>query len=400
MAEKIKIIDTTLRDGLQAPGIYLSFRQRIEIAKLLKLSGITEIEAGIPATGEDEREYLKNLVDTLQDENFTVLTWNRGKIEDIKHSINCGITAVNISFPVSDIMIEKKLNKNRNWIVDNLKKCVSFAKKHNLFVSIGCEDATRADVLFLIKFIKTAELMGADRIRIADTTGCSHPSSFRLLIERVKANTLLPVEVHTHNDFGLATANSIAGVEAGAEAVSVTINGIGERAGNASLEEVVASLHLLLKKNTGINLKMLKKLSSTVSVFTGKPIPENKPIVGKNVFTHKSGIHIDGILKKSENYVYLNPELLDRENRFYIGYYSGLKTLEKLVKKTGINLEPEKIKKLHELLFETGKSFTIDELKSFILKQKNWSRIENEKRGTAESDNEPYLQHCQNYKCI
>ncbi len=396
--KNVIISDTTLRDGLQAPGIYLSFKQRLEIAKLLKQAGIREIEAGIPAAGKEEMKHLEKLIETLHDDTFRIITWNRGKKEDIRKSISCNAKAINISFPVSDIMIGKKLRKDKKWVMTQLASCLEFAKEKDLYVSIGCEDATRSDILFLINFIKLAKKLGADRVRIADTTGCMTPSKIKNLIKRIKDNIEIPIEIHTHNDFGLATANALAGVEAEVNFVSTSVNGIGERAGNASIEEIATSLEILYKIKTGINLKLLPTVSSTLSIFSGIKIPQNKPIIGENVFTSKSGIHIDGILKEQKNYISLKPELFGRNLKFYIGYYSGVKTVKKLVKKIGLNLTDKEIRKLHLLLFETGKSFTIDELKNLILKENFGRDTRNEKGRKTNTYNKPNIQRSKNDK--
>ncbi|WP_457570032.1 homocitrate synthase/isopropylmalate synthase family protein [Desulfurobacterium sp.] len=371
----IILADTTLRDGLQAPGIKLSFEERFKVASILKSIGIREIEAGIPIVSDEERSYLKRLVWFLEDDSFRVLMWCRGLVGDIEAALSCHATSVNVSFPVSEQMIKYKICRDKSYLYDQMKECIRFAKDRGLFVSLGCEDATRADFEFLVDFVKKALDCGVDRVRIADTVGISDPFSFYELISKLKKRTGAAIEVHTHNDFGLACANALAGVKAGAEAVSVTVNGIGERAGNAPLEQVAISLEFLLNLKTGLLFPRLKSAVYEILSLMER-IPEDKaPVVGKNVFTHKSGIHIDGVLKHPSNYMPLSPELFGEEVKFYLGYYSGKKTLSKLLKTVGVSPDERLFNSLYRFLFDTGISFSLSDLKSFII---------NERRGDEE----------------
>jgi Isopropylmalate/homocitrate/citramalate synthases len=229
---EIIIDDTTLRDGEQTAGVAFSLAEKIAIARLLDDMGVQELECGIPAMGADEQRAVKALVDLGL--NARLLTWNRALVEDIRASLACGVGAVDISLSVSDLHIRHKLRKSRSWVREQLKVALGFAKQHDLYVSVGGEDASRADLDFLVDLMELARSLGADRFRFCDTLGLLDPFStyekIRYLAERVE----LDIEVHTHNDLGMATANAIAGVRAGARFVNTTVNGLGERAGNAA----------------------------------------------------------------------------------------------------------------------------------------------------------------------
>jgi homocitrate synthase NifV len=236
----IVIDDTTLRDGEQTAGVVFSLDEKIRIARTLDEIGVGEIECGIPAMGVAERTSVKALVDLGL--NARLITWNRAVISDIQASIDSGVKAVDISLSVSDIHIERKLRKDRAWVKDQLKQALDFAKRHDLYVSIGGEDSSRANLDFLVELMTIARDLGADRFRFCDTLGILDPFSTYDKVHYLAERVALDLEVHTHNDLGMATANAIAGIRAGAKFVNTTVNGLGERAGNAALEEVVMAL--------------------------------------------------------------------------------------------------------------------------------------------------------------
>ncbi len=316
----ITLVDTTLRDGEQSPGVAFTIREKIEIASLLSSIGINEMEAGTPVIGGDEAQAVKEIIALGLPSR--ILTWNRVLERDIEASLNCGANALYISCPVSDIQIKKKLRKKREWVKERFSKLLPELKKEGLYVACGLEDASRADPSFVLEVSYLLEELGVDRVRICDTVGILTPFKTFELITSIRKNIKAPLEIHTHNDFGLATANALAGIKGGAVYASVTVNGIGERAGNASLEEVVMAIEKIEGVKTGINIRRLKELSLLVSRSSGKPIHPNKPIVGDLVFTHESGIHVDGVIKDPSNYEPFPPEDIGAKRRLIIGKHS------------------------------------------------------------------------------
>lgn len=226
----VKIVDTTLRDGEQKPGLALSMQDKIEIAKSIDKMGVYQIEAGIAAMGGEEKESLEKIVSL--ELKSKVSSWNRMNIKDIQHSIDCRVDIIHISVPTSDIQINSKLCKDKKWVVLNMEKSITFAKEKGFEVTIGFEDASRADIGFLIELSKTAASLEVKRVRYADTVGILYPRKIYNIIKELKQSVPIEIEIHTHNDFGMAIANSVAAVQAGAEFVDCTILGIGERAGN------------------------------------------------------------------------------------------------------------------------------------------------------------------------
>ncbi len=334
---EVIIDDTTLRDGEQTAGVVFSLEEKKRIAKLLDETGVGELECGIPAMGREEQASVKALVDLGL--NARLLTWNRAVVSDIQASIDSGVRAVDISLSVSDIHIERKLCKNRNWVKEQLKVALGFAKGHDLYVSIGGEDASRADLDFLVELMEIARDQGADRFRFCDTLGILDPfttyDKVLYLAERVD----LDLEVHTHNDLGMATANAIAGIRAGARFVNTTVNGLGERAGNAALEEVVMALKHACHVDVQIDTGRFVELSKLVGQASCRPVPEWKAIVGEKVFSHESGLHADGVLKYPGNYEGYDPAEVGLSRHMVIGKHSGRHGLQDRLRGLGIDLD-------------------------------------------------------------
>jgi len=264
----VRIVDTTLRDGEQAPGVVFSKENKICIAVLLDQVGVFEIEAGTPAMGTFECEALEEIL--ALNLNCRVSTWNRALIGDIQTSLDCGSRRIHISLPVSDIQIQYKLQKDRSWVLNKLQETVSFARDAGAFVSVGAEDASRADFNFLIKFACLARELGVERLRYADTVGTLNPFTSYNNVQRLMSESGINIEFHAHNDFGMATANTLAGVEAGAQFVSTTVSGLGERAGNCSLEAIVSVLDHFLPNSVQANQNALNYLTQYVSSVTDR----------------------------------------------------------------------------------------------------------------------------------
>ena len=335
----IEIVDTTLRDGEQTAGVVFANQEKIVIAQMLSDLGINQLEVGIPAMGGDEKQAIKDIC--KRNLKSSIMAWNRAVVSDIEQSIDCGVDAVAISISVSDIHIQHKLKTSRDWVIENMIKSVEFAKKNGLYVSVNGEDASRADMDFLLRFINEAKKAGADRFRYCDTVGVLEPFSIKQNIETIVKNTSFNVEMHTHNDFGMATANALAGVVGGANYIGVTVNGLGERAGNAALEEVLMASKYVYGYEVDVDTKMFKEVSEYVSKASGRELPAWKAIVGSNMFRHESGIHADGAIKNPENYEAFDPSEVGLERQIIIGKHSGKAALINKFKEYDIELEKE-----------------------------------------------------------
>ncbi|HQS10048.1 MAG: homocitrate synthase [Rhizobiales bacterium 24-66-13] len=326
--------DTTLRDGEQAPGVAFTRREKIEIAEALAAAGVPEIEAGTPAMGDEEIETLRSIVSLKLPTR--VMAWCRMSEDDLMAAVASGVGIVNLSVPTSDRQLAGKLGKDRAWALEAVTRIVSLARTLGFEVAVGGEDASRADPDFLCRLAETARAAGAFRLRLADTLGVLDPFSTYALVRRVAAASDLELEFHAHDDLGLATANTLAAVMGGARHASVTVAGLGERAGNAALEEVAIALRQTARAETGITPAALGPLAEQVSLAARRPVPRGKAIVGADVFTHESGIHVSGLLKDRATYEALNPELFGRGHRVVLGKHSGLAAVEKALADEGI----------------------------------------------------------------
>jgi homocitrate synthase NifV len=331
------IDDTTLRDGEQTAGVVFTNEEKVRIAQMLDEVGVHEIEAGIPAMGGDEIEAIRSII--ALGLRARILTWNRAVISDIDASLRCGSQAVALSIPVSDIHIEHRLGQSRGWVLESVRKATRYAKSHDLYVSVNAEDASRAAPDFLCYFAQNAREAGADRLRYCDTVGVLEPFRTYEEVRRLIEEVGIDIEMHTHNDFGMATANAIAGIKAGAKYVNTTVNGLGERAGNASLAEVVMALKHIEKIDTGIDTARLRAVSQYVAEVTRRPLPVSMPITGDNIFAHESGIHADGVLKYPATYEAFSPAEIGLERRILVGKHSGSNTIHfKFANEFGIEL--------------------------------------------------------------
>lgn len=333
---KIKVVDTTLRDGEQTAGVVFSNEEKVRIARYLDQIGIDQIEAGIPVMGGFEKDCIKEIVRLGL--KSSIMAWNRAVIADIKESIECGVDAVAISISTSDIHIEHKLQTTREAVLKRMSEAVKFAKDKGLYVSVNAEDASRSDLEYLTEFALIAKHAGADRLRYCDTVGILDPMKTFRYIKTLHDAVGLDIEMHTHNDFGMATANSLAGIYAGANHVGVTVNGLGERAGNASLQEVVMGIRHLLKLNVAYDTTMLREVAVYVAEASGRALGLNNPIVGLNIFAHESGIHGDGVLKNPLTYEAFKPEEVGLERQIVIGKHSGSAAIKSKFMEYGVEL--------------------------------------------------------------
>jgi len=341
---KIYVVDTTLRDGEQTAGVVFANREKIRIAKFLDELGVDQIEVGIPVMGGYEKEAIKDI--SSLGLKASIMGWNRAVIKDVESSIECGVDAVAISISTSDIHIKHKLHKTREWVIENMVTAVEFAKRHGLYVSANAEDASRSDMDFLIEYAKAVKEAGADRLRYCDTVGILEPFTTYENIKRLREAVDIEIEMHTHDDFGMATANALAGIRAGANYVGVTVLGLGERAGNAPLEEVVMALKHLYGIDLNFKTDMFVEVAEYVSRASGRELPAWKAIVGSNMFAHESGIHADGALKNPKTYEAFHPEEVGLERQIVIGKHSGTASLRSKFLEYGIPLTQHQAEEL------------------------------------------------------
>jgi homocitrate synthase NifV len=320
-SSSVVLNDTTLRDGEQAPGVAFTVSEKVAIAAALSEAGVTEAEVGTPAMGEEEVAAIRAIVAARLP--LRAIAWCRMRTEDVDAALRTGVSMVNLSVPVSDVQIAAKLRGGRSAVLAETSRVTAYARARGLDVAVGGEDSSRADIDFLVEVAHVARAAGARRLRIADTLSVLDPFAAYALVQRVRAATDLELEIHAHDDLGLATANTLAAVRAGATHASVTVIGLGERAGNAPLEEVAIALLHLYGQSTGIVPTELDRVARVVAAAAARPVPPGKAIVGDHVFTHESGIHVDGLLKDKRTYEALDPALLGRAHRIVLGKHSG-----------------------------------------------------------------------------
>jgi len=341
----VRINDTTLRDGEQAPYVAFNTKEKIAIAQALVACGADELEIGIAAMGKQEQEDIKELV--ALDLGVPMMTWNRAKMSDLESSLACGVKSVDLSIPVSDLLIEVKFGGDKSRMLKELESVVRTAKKEGLFVCIGGEDSSRASHEFLVEVMQLGRELGADRFRYCDTVGILTPTQTYERVKNLGMYALLPIEMHTHNDFGLANANALSGIDAGAISVNTTVMGLGERAGNASFEQISMALKHLYGQNRHVDPLGMRSLADLVAKAANVSVAPNAPIVGERIFAHESGVHADGMMKDSHTYEPFDADEVGAKREFPLGKHLGTGTIAYHLKALGIEAEK---KSLHLLL--------------------------------------------------
>ena len=365
---RVRIFDTTLRDGEQSPGVALSPENKLNIAKKLDELGVDAIETGFPVISEGEQKAIKMITQANLSAELCGLA--RTNQQDIDAVVDCGLKYVHTFIATSDIHLQYKLHLSQDQALEKAIESVEYAKSRGLQVEFSAEDATRTDRDFLKKIFTAVTKAGADRIDIPDTVGYSTPQYIAEITKDAIEATKLPISMHCHNDFGLAVANAISGIQAGARCAHVTINGIGERAGNASLEELVMALQCLKfdqSWETGIKTELLYETSKYVSKLAGMPVQPNKAIIGENAFGHESGIHTHGVLSNPLTYEPISPEIVGRNRWLQVGKHAGAHGIDAMLNEYGVQPDKNQLKKILEkvkAIGDQGKRVTDVELLS------------------------------------
>ena len=333
----VLVNDTTLRDGEQTAGVAFTHAEKVAIFAALAAAGVGEMEVGIPAMGEDEQAGIRRIV--ALGRPVRAIGWCRASEADIDAALACGLGAINLSIPISEQQIRRKLDRDPGWVLSRLAALIAYARAHGLDVAVGGEDASRADPAFLADVVAVVAAGGGRRFRFADTLGILDPFVAYERFRSLRAATRIELEIHAHDDLGLATAVSLAAVRGGATHVSTTVNGLGERAGNAPLEEIVAALAYLYGCETGVDRRQLPAISALVAAASRRPVPAGKSIVGDAVFTHEAGIHVHGLLRDRRNYQALDPADFGRGHRVVLGKHSGAAAVAHVYAELGLPVD-------------------------------------------------------------
>jgi 2-isopropylmalate synthase len=351
-SSQIRIFDTTLRDGEQSPGVSLTFEDKVEIARQLSLLGVDSIEAGFPASSDGEKKVMKEIVHQKLDTEICALA--RANKSDIDAAIECDVPAIHVFIPTSPVQMKYAVNMSPEQVLSAAVDSIEYVKKHGLICEFSPMDATRTQPAFLKKICQAAEKAGMDRLNVPDTVGIMIPRTMQKLIEDLRKVVNVTISVHCHDDFGMAVANSLAAVEAGATQVHATINGLGERAGNASLEEVVMALHMIYKLKTRVNTRLLYSTSRMVATLTGLQVQANKAIVGENAFAHESGIHTRGVTVKPLTFEPIKPELVGRTRKLVAGKLAGTRGIKAELEEIGIHPSEDQLKEIVQRVKDLG----------------------------------------------
>jgi 2-isopropylmalate synthase len=351
-SKRIRIFDTTLRDGEQTPGVSLTAEDKIEIARQLSKLGVDVIEAGFPSSSDGEKKVVRDIAKAgLEPEICALVRATKG---DIDSAIDCDVDLIHVFIPTSPVQMKYAVNLTPQQVLSSTVESIEYVKKHGFKCEFSPMDATRSEMAFLMQVCQAAEKAGMDSLNVPDTVGIMIPKTMIKLIEELKTVVNVPISTHCHDDFGLAVANSLAAVEAGASQVHVAVNGLGERAGNTSLEEVVMALHMIYNYRTGVNTRLLYSTSRLVSSLTGITVQANKAIVGENAFAHESGIHTRGITEKPLTFEPIDPELVGRTRKLVAGKLAGTRGINAELEEIGIHPTDEQLREIVQRIKELG----------------------------------------------
>lgn len=364
-----RLIDCTLREGQQAAGVYFTRDQRRQIIAALGAFGIDEIEIG-PAAPDSEMAQIASDIRTFAPRSRSAV-WCRCLRRDIEMAVRDGADVVSVSLPISDLHLEKRLRKSRAWAIDQVAMASSAARDvaSDIVLSLGLEDASRADRDFLIEIVRLAERAGFHRVRLADTVGRLAPLTTAEMYRQVRASTNIALAIHAHNDFGMATANTLTALDSGADWADVSVLGLGERAGIARLEELGAYL-AIPRGDTEYDVRLLSPLVEFVAQITGAQVPDRHPIVGAKIFHCESGIHLDGLAKFADTYQPFSPALLGARWTTSLGMKAGAGAVRSLLSAMNLSPEPERLReitlRMRTRSREEGRALTQDELASIV----------------------------------
>ncbi len=348
----IRILDTTLRDGEQTPGVSLTPEDKIEIARQLGKLGVDVIEAGFPSSSIGEKKVVKEIA--KMGLNSEICALSRATKGDIDAALECDVDLIHVFIPTSAVQMKYAVNLTPEQVLAAAVESIEYVKAHGVKCEFSPMDATRSEMPFLKQVCKAAEKAGMDSLNLPDTVGIMIPKSTIKFVEEIKAVVETPISIHCHDDFGLAVANSLAAVEAGAAQVHVAVNGLGERAGNASLEEVAMALQVIYKYKTGINSRLLYSTSRMVSTLTGIAVQVNKALVGENAFAHESGIHTRGVTEKPLTFEPIDPALVGRTRKLVAGKLAGTSGIRAELEEVGIHPTEEQLKEIVQRVKELG----------------------------------------------
>ncbi len=348
----IRILDTTLRDGEQTPGVSLTTDDKIEIARQLSKLGVDIIEAGFPSSSEGERRVVEDIAKLGLTSKICALS--RCTKRDIDAALDCNVDLIHVFIPTSPVQMKYAVNMTPQQVLASAVESVEYVKAHGVKCEFSPMDATRTETPFLKEICKATQDAGIDSLNVPDTVGIMIPKTMGKLIEDIKTVVSVPISIHCHNDFGLAVANSLAAVEAGASQVHTAVNGLGERAGNAALEEVVTTLHVVYKYNTNVNTRLLYATSRMVASLSGVPVQVNKAIVGENAFAHESGIHTRGVTEQPLTFEPISPELVGRTRKLVAGKLAGTRGIQAELSDIGIHPNQAQLNEIVQRVKDLG----------------------------------------------
>ncbi|HKZ59853.1 MAG TPA: homoaconitate hydratase [Candidatus Thermoplasmatota archaeon] len=366
LPQKVIFWDETLRDGEQTPGLFFTVEEKVEIAKMLDDLGVGIMDVGIPVVSPKEFEACKAIA-REGTHNAVILAAARAVKRDIDACVDAGAEETSIFIAVSDLHLKYKLKMTREQCLNAAVESIEYAKERGIERCFVTEDTVRADLEFVAELYNAAIGAGAKRAVICDTVGVCTPSTAKWFVREFKKR-VKPVQLswHGHNDFGMAVANTLAALEEGVEIPHGCVNGIGERAGNASLEEMIMALEVLYGKETGIKIEKVFEVSKRIEELTGIPLAAQKPLVGTNAYSHESGIHTHGILKHTLTYEPIMPEMIGRKREFVFGKHTGTTSVEEKLKDNAVDFKPEQVQKLTELIKEVAEGKTKADYREYI----------------------------------